>query len=215
MYYNGFYFNFFKGTMKKVIAKHFGDDYAKELMKECKPYYKKIVAEAPDIGKDNPMAFNMLFALAFATPYLVSNGKVNKEISQEMMKESLYHIKWYFSMTDVNTPKGKNTNKKSVVDYYKWYTKEKEEQFPTSWKVDFEDMPYEGACYYRITRCPICPYMKKLGCEELMPLMCDLDNVMVNLQHGILYREKMIANGDEYCDYFIVGNKKISAKKLR
>ena len=27
-------------------------------------------------------------------------------------------------------------------------------EIPTSFKVDFVGQPYEGACYYRITRCP-------------------------------------------------------------
>jgi len=215
MKYNGFYFALFRGTMKKVIAEHFGQDYAKEVMKKSKILYKKIVADAPDIGADNPMAFNMLFALAFATPYLVTDGKVDKEISKEMMERSLLHMKWYFNRTDVNTVKGKNENKKSVVKYYKWYTPEKEEKYPTSWKVDFEGIPYEGACYYRITRCPICPYMDQLGCGELMPLMCELDKLMVHLQHGVLNREKMIANGEEYCDYFIVGDKEDVSGKIQ
>ena len=207
MKYNGFYFALFRGTMQKVIAEHFDKPYAKQLMRQCKPLYKEIVTQAPDIGADNPMAFNMLFALAFATPYLASKGKVDKEISQEMMERALYHVKWYFAITDLNTPRGKNTNKKAVVAYYKWYTPEREKRYPTSFKVDFEGMPYEGACYYRITRCAICPYMEELGCAELMPLMCELDQLMVHLQHGVLHREKMIAKGDPYCDYFIVGNK--------
>ena len=82
---------------------------------------------------------------------------------QEMMRRSLYHIKWYFARTDLNTDKGKAENKKSIVKYVKWYTPEKEQQYPTSFKVDFVGQPYEGACYYRITRCPICAYAEKLG----------------------------------------------------
>ena len=40
-----------------------------------------------------------------------------------------------------------------------------------------------------------------------MPLLCDLDHVMIHLQHGVLYREQTIAAGGEYCDYFIFGDK--------
>lgn len=49
----------------------------------------------------------------------------------------LYHIKWYFAKTDLNTGRGKAENKKSVVKYAKWYTPEKEKLYPTSFKVDF------------------------------------------------------------------------------
>ena len=79
--------------------------------------------------------------------------------------------------------------------------------YPTSFKVDFVGQPYEGACYYRITRCPICIYAEKLGVSELMPLFCELDEVMITLQHGVLHRKQTLANGGEYCDYFITGNR--------
>ena len=71
----------------------------------------------------------------------------------------------------------------------------------------FVGQPYEGACYYRITRCPICAYTEKLCVSELMPLFCELDEVMITLQHGVLHREQTLASGGAYCDYFITGNK--------
>lgn len=73
--------------------------------------------------------------------------------------------------------------------------------------MDFEGLPYEGTCYYRITRCPICVYTKKLGVPELMPLFCELDEVMITLQHGVLHREQTPTDGGACCDYFITGDK--------
>ena len=204
MKYNGFYFWMFKGPMKKVLAKKYGKAYVLEVMKKSK---QELVEQADDIGDDNPMAYNELFALAFVAPYVASGKKIPPETVQEMMRQSLYHIKWYFAKTDLNTDKGKAENKKSIVRYAKWYTPEKEKQYPTSFKVDFDGQPYEGACYYRITRCPICIYMERMGIPELMPLFCELDEVMISLQHGILHRKQTLANGGEYCDYFITGNK--------
>ena len=175
-------------------------------MRKSKQVCREIVERADDIGDDNPMAYNELFTLAFVAPYLASE-KIPPETVQEMMRRSLYHIKWYFSRTDLNTAKGKAEDKKSVVKYAKWYTLEKEQQYPTSFKVDFEGLPYEGACYYRITRCPICSCAEKLGVSELMPLFCELDEVMITLQHGVLHREQTLADGGAYCDYFITCDK--------
>ena len=206
MKYNGFFYHFFAPAMKKVLAEEYGKDFAKETMKQSGAVYKKIVLEADDIGDDNPMAYNELFALAFIAPYLASNKKITPEVVQKMMKAGLYHVRWFFSMTNLNTPKGKAENKKNVMKYMKWYTPEKERLYPTSFKVDLVGQPYEGACYYRITRCPICIYCQKLGCMELMPLLCDLDKVMINLQHGVLHREHTLASGGDFCDYFITGN---------
>lgn len=207
MKYNGFYFALFRGTMKKVLAEHYGKSFARDTMKQAHGVYKKLVAEADDIGDDNPMAYNELFALAFIAPYLASGKRITPEIAQEMMRRSLYHVKFYFSMVDLNTPKGKLANQKSILNYVKWYTPEREKRYPSSFKVDFVGKPYEGACYYRITRCPICAYCKKLGVEELMPLFCELDEVMITLQHGMLHRRQTIASGGECCDYWITGDR--------
>lgn len=85
---------------------------------------------------------------------------------------------------------------------------EKKLKYPISFKVDFAGQLYEGSCHYRITRCPICTNCKMLGEEELMPLFCERDEVMITLQHGVLNRKHTIANGEEYCDYFIIGTQK-------
>ena len=207
MKYSGFYFWMFKGSMKQVLVEKYDKAYAQSIMKQSKAVYRQMVEGADDIGDDNPMAYNARFALAFVAPYVASEKKIPPETVQEMMRRSLYHIKWYFARTDLNTDKGKAENEKSIVKYVKWYTAEKEKQYPTSFKVDFVGQPYEGACYYRITRCPICAYAEKLGVRELMPLFCELDEVMITLQHGVLHRQQTIAGGGDYCDYFITGDK--------
>ena len=160
MTYNGFYFRLFSGSMKRVLAEKYGPQYARGIMKKSKAVYRRLVEEADDLGKGNPMAYNALFALAFVAPYVASEKRLPPETVQEMMRRALYSVKWYFSRTDLNTEKGKAENKKSITKYVKWYTPEREKQYPTSFKVDFVGQPHEGACYYRITRCPICAYAK-------------------------------------------------------
>lgn len=207
MKYSGFLFLDVQGLYEEVLAEKYDKAYAQSIMKQSKAFYRQLVEGADDIGDDNPMAYNALFALAFVAPYVASEKKIPPETVQEMMRRSLYHIKWYFARTDLNTDKGKAENEKSIVKYVKWYTSEKEKQYPTSFKVDFVGQPYEGACYYRITRCPICAYAEKLGVRELMPLFCELDEVMITLQHGVLHRQQTVAGGGDYCDYFITGDK--------
>ena len=103
--------------MKKVLAEKYGREYAADIMKKSKKVYRELVEKADDIGDDNPMAYNELFALAFVAPYAASEKKIPPTAVQEMMRRLLYHIKWYFAKTDLNTDKGKAENKKSVVKY--------------------------------------------------------------------------------------------------
>lgn len=207
MKYKGFYFLLFKGPMKKVLIEKYNKAYALEIIKNSKKVYRELVKNMDDIGEDNPMAYNEMFALVFVAPYIASEKKIPPETIQEMMRRSLYFVKWYFSLINLNTKRGKEANKKNILKYYKWYTEEKERLYPTSFKVDFVGEPYEGACYYRITRCPICAYTKKLDVDELMPLFCELDELMISLQHGVLHRKETIAKGGDFCDYFILGDK--------
>ena len=207
MKYKGFYFLLFKGPMKKVLIEKYDKADGLEIINKSKKIYRKLIEEADDIGDDNPMAYNELFALVFVAPYIASGKKIPPETIQEMMRQSLYSVKWYFSLINLNTKWGKEANKKNILKYCKWYTDEKEKLYPTSFKVDFVGEPYDGACYYRITRCPICAYTKKLGVDELMPLFCELDELMISLEHGVLHRKDTIANGADCCDYFITGDR--------
>lgn len=75
MQYNGFYFWMFKGSMKRVLEEKYDKSYAAKIMKMSKAVYRQIVDGAEDIGKDNPMAYNELFALAFVAPYIASEKK--------------------------------------------------------------------------------------------------------------------------------------------
>jgi len=207
MKYNGFLFWVCQGAMKQVLMEQYGSAYSVEMMRKSKAVYRQLVEQADDIGSGNPMAYNELFALVFVAPYVASGKKIPPETVQEMMRRALCRLKWFFGMVDLNTAKGKASNKSAIVKYAKWYTPEKEKQYPTSFKVDFIGQPYEGACYYRITRCPICAYTEKLGVRELMPLFCELDNVMISFQRGVLHRQQTLASGGEYCDYYITGDK--------
>ena len=75
MKYNGFYFWMFKSLMKKILAEKYGREYAADIMKKSKKVYRELVEKADDIGNDNPMAYNELFALAFVAPYVASEKK--------------------------------------------------------------------------------------------------------------------------------------------
>ena len=207
MKYNGFYFRMFSRPMRQVLTEKYDRQYARTIMQKSRRVYRELVAQADDIGSGNPMAYNELFALAFVAPYVASEKRIPPQTVQEMMRRSLYSIRWFFSRTDLNTDRGKAANKRAILNYVKWYTPERERRYPTSFKVDFVGQPHEGACYYRITRCPICAYAEKLGVSELMPLFCELDNVMISLQHGVLHRAQTLAAGGDFCDYYITGDR--------
>ena len=96
MKYNGFYFWLFKRPMKKVLIEKYDKTYASEIIRKSKKVYRELVENMDDIGEDNPMAYNEMFALAFVAPYIASEKKIPPETIQEMMRRSLYTFKWFF-----------------------------------------------------------------------------------------------------------------------
>lgn len=68
----------FKGPMKRVLT----EQYAAQIMKQSRAVYRQLVEQADDIGDDNPMAYNELFALAFVAPYVASEKRIPPEDSK-------------------------------------------------------------------------------------------------------------------------------------
>ncbi len=82
MKYNGFYLFFWmfeKPDEKNILAEKYGREYAADIMKKSKKVYRELVENADDIGDDNPMAYNELFALAFVAPYVASEKKSRRK----------------------------------------------------------------------------------------------------------------------------------------
>lgn len=208
MKYNGFFMWFFGGTMRKVIAKHYGKEYANEMMKKSKKVYKEIISQTEDIGgMKNPLGYNVYFAFTFIAPYIASNKEIKPEVIQEMMKEALHQVKFIFKMMNVNTPKGRKRFMMVINKYMKWYDGENQKKYPNSFEVTTDNSPLERACWYKISRCPICMTCDKLGVREIMPCLCELDHLMTAFSHGKLKREHTIAKDGDYCDYLVIGDK--------
>ena len=90
MKYNGFYFWMFKSPMKKVLAEKYGREYAADIMKKSKKVYRELVEKADDIGDDNPMAYNELFALLQKKRGMVRSVDVARHM--EVSKPSVCHV---------------------------------------------------------------------------------------------------------------------------
>jgi len=208
MKYNGFFLRFFGGTMKKVIIRHYNNSYANEVMKKAKKIYRNIIENADDIGGlRNPYGYNFFFAMAYVSVYMASDKKIPPEVISEMMQESLKKVSFVFKTVNYNNPKSAKNSLKEVDRYINWYNDEREKKYPTSFEITRDNPPYEDACWYKITRCPICITCDKLGVKEIMPPLCELDHLMISFRHGKLDRKHMISRDGDYCDYLITGDK--------
>mgnify|MGYP004499297275 FL=1 len=68
--------------------------------------------------------------------------------------------------------------------------------------------PYDRGkpIYYEFTACPAAEFAKKHGLEEIMPALCNVDYVSMELIHARLVRTTTCVEGYR-CDYTICGDK--------
>ncbi|MBR1456525.1 MAG: L-2-amino-thiazoline-4-carboxylic acid hydrolase [Oscillospiraceae bacterium] len=203
--YVGIYWALFAPMMKKSIEKRFGKELAERSISQGKAEYARLLSRADDLGPGNPMAMNAYFAYVFAAAWLGSGKEITPAEMAEVMTDVLESrlMRTVFGMTDLNrTPK---KWERDMRKYEAWYKKQGG-RYPVNWVVNFDETAHRDGSYYYFTRCPICEFCRREGIAELMPALCATDEIMFRLQHGRLYREHTLANGDPVCDYWVVGD---------
>ena len=205
MKYVGAYWTVFAPLMKKSIKKRFNKEMAGQAIRHGKDEYRRLLSHADDLGSGNPMAQNAYFAYVFAAAWLGSEKRITPDEMAFVMTDVLESrlLRTIFGMTDLNkTPKKWERDMRKYEAWYKAHGK----GYPVNWVVHFDETLHQEGSYYYFTRCPICEFCQREGIAELMPALCSTDEVMFRLQHGKLHREHTIANGDDVCDYWIVGD---------
>ena len=206
MKYKGIYWALFAPMIKKSIANRLGRELAEQAIKNGKTEYRRLLSRADDLGPGNPMAMNAYFAYVFAAAWLGSGKKITPDEMAMVMTDVLETklLSTVFGMTDLNRTPKKWEHK--MRKYEAWFARHGKD-YPGNWNVNFDETRHKEGSFYFFTRCPICEFCNREGIGELMPALCSTDEVMFRLQHGTLYREHTIANGDPICDYWITGNK--------
>lgn len=206
MKYKSFYWNFFKPCLKKSVAKRLGDERAKQVLMKGKSEYRRLCEEAPDIGKGNPYALNAYFAYVYIGLWLGADGELTSDTMAEIMGESLEFVSPLFKIINFNKPSGVRLAREILFgDYLKWYNKHGKD-YPDTW-IPVGDSENRAGLYYELHSCPICKFCKSQGISEIMPPLCEMDNMMFKMMHGKLTRHQTIASGGSMCDYWVVGDK--------
>lgn len=205
MKYKGIYWRLFSPFIHKSIESRFGKDLANQTIRKGKEQYRKLLAQADDLGPGNPMASNAYFAYVFSAAWLGSDKQISPQEMAQVMTDVLSGplLKFYFGLTDLNKKPKKWYN--AMKKYEKWYQKHGKD-YPVNWIVQFDENKHAEGSYYCFTRCPICEFCQRIGIGELMPALCATDEVMFKLQHGRLHRKYTIAKGDPICDYWVTGD---------
>ena len=204
MDYRNIYWLLLAPFIRHSLRKRYGKKLADLAMGRGREEYRRILCQAQPLGFGNPMAFNAWFAYAFAAAWLGSGKSISPQAMGQVMVDVLKTMRPFFALTDMNrTPKKWYL---SMKKYAAWASLHRA-KYPSTWDMHFDEGLHRDGSYYYFTSCPICATMNKLGIPEIMPGLCATDQVMFRYQHAVLHRAHTLAQGDDVCDYWIVGDK--------
>lgn len=207
MKYKPYYWWLLKPFIKKYLKKYFDKRTIKSIFKKSKIEYKNLLSKADDIGFDNPMASNIYLSLLFVSFLTANRDNFTKEMLEEMMESLFSNLAFIkrFIRFDLNNEKDMNKLKKRILRNSDWEKKNRD-KYPETWDFNFENKHKDG-CYYYFTKCPINKFFRDNHLEDLTYIFCDTDYISFKMGKGRLIRDCTLANGDDICDFWIVGDK--------
>ena len=193
--------------IKRALKTKYGNKDVKTIVGNAKTEYRKLLNKADDIGSKNPMASNLYMCLLFFSFMQGSNGKISAEDLKDIMRITLsdHILLKLMGNKDFNDPKELNKFKEHIHKNSDWAELHRKE-YPETWKFNFDDSHQDGFYYY-FTKCPIAKFFKDNNLEEITPIFCELDHLTIKTRKAKLLRDKTLANGDDMCDFWIVGDK--------
>ena len=190
--------------IKRALKTKYSKKDVKTIVGNAKTEYRKLLNKADDIGSKNPMASNLYMCLLFFSFMQGSNGKISTEDLKDIMRITLSDpiLLKLMGNKDFNDPKELNKFKEHIHKNSDWAELHRKE-YPETWKFNFDDSHQDGF----FTKCPIAKFFKDNNLEEITPIFCELDHLTIKTRKAKLLRDKTLANGDDMCDFWIVGDK--------
>ena len=188
-------------TIFKYIASEFKDINIVEKKKKAHGLYKSMIKRTPDIGSfmKNPLRVSLSGGIVWLSVYDAMDGKMSHEQFGKMVTVTMQAplIKKAFggkNPFDVSYQKKKVKKDKIANDIsdseFNWITE----------TIPGRDSDEYKTNYYQ---CGLCALGKQEHHEELIPYMCEMDYISVELMGGVLHRTGTIATGAECCDFYI------------
>ena len=172
--------------------------------KAVKAEYKRIIANQPDVGGRKN---NLIMGLYLAAYFMAIYKAAPEKMADEMFGKFIDAI--CASDTFVKMNKGrnffteKNISTRNALQHDPIFTDN-----PENWQYSFSYDMSVPECTITYTKCAICSMARREGCFHLMPHLCKTDFAQQKLMGNILIRTKTLGNGDDVCDFHIIGGRK-------
>lgn len=169
-----------------------------------KSEYKRIIARQPELGgSKNNLIMGLYLAAYFMAVYKAAPEKMTDEIFSEFI-DSICASEIFVRMNRGRSFfTDKNISTRNALQYDPIFTDN-----PENWQYSFSYDMSVPECTITYTKCAICSMALREGCFHLMPHLCKTDVAQQKLMGNTLIRTKTLGNGDEVCDFHIIGGRK-------
>lgn len=203
-----FMFSRMKGVLKEMYGKH-----TLRLVKKSRKINKELLGQIKNISSNNPFASRIQMTFPFIALWIASDRNIKPDNLGEIMYKAVdsFRVRRRCRRIDLNNEKHLKKYSLKVKKAEGWAKKHPKDS--GSWRFVFDDKLHKEGCYHGVTYCPIADFCKKNDLLEIAPALCKIDYLFVHLYHGVLFREHTIASGDKACDFWVVGDQKLTFVK--
>ncbi|MCC8068420.1 MAG: L-2-amino-thiazoline-4-carboxylic acid hydrolase [Ruminococcus sp.] len=188
-------------TMFKFIYENCGEVDTSAVKKKARKNYKAMVERTPDIGSfmKNTLRVSLVGGIVWLSVYNAMDGKMSHEQFGEMVKVTMQAPLIQKAFGGKNPFDSEYQNKKAEKDKVTNAMSDSEFNWIT------ETIPGRNADEYTTIyhRCGLCALGRQEHHEDLIPYMCEMDFISVDLMGGVLHRTGTIAAGAEMCDFYV------------
>lgn len=197
-------------AIKKELAKKYKRNEMESLWLEIKNNYDNLQKDQPDIGgKKNPLYEQMYASIAIFAYYEATKKTATLDEIEKLAVEALI---------------GNNRTAGKIIDFnWKWVQKiygylykilKKQTDkhiadgsWHNTWKFRLNPEGRDEGVSVHLIGCLVFDFAKAHGYLEIMPALCHSDYKIFEPFHCKMIRYHTVANGDEYCDFWQVGDK--------
>lgn len=190
------------GTILKFLSTELPENDVQAIKGRFKRIYKQMRSEVDDIGPltQNPLRICLTGGVIWLAAYEACEGKMDEDMFSRMITYTMYSplFKKAFGAKD---PFVKEKQIKKVTAF-KVSNEISDSDY--NWQTDYTPGRDETEYFCTYRKCGLCTLGRKFGHPELIPHMCQMDYISIDMMNAVLYRTQTLATGGECCDFHVV-----------
>ena len=201
-----------KKCVWNLLTRCYDEKTAARLWERIQLQYAEFLMEEPAL-KDLKITKSIYDPILIFAWYKTAEAKPPREVIQEEIYRSFFgSFDVLGKIFDLNRKRDSRIANRIFRRAYEIRVRE-EKKYPASFQT--KDYSYEeagGIVRYCFTQCPNAEFAKRHHMEDVLPFMCNCDQIAMQKVHACLIRENTCITSD-VCDYCICGDRSPLAGK--